>query len=319
MDAKLAEEIQNINNSTRDAQVDAVKDRAINEINAINAQAHKRQDAINALTAQAESKKADIRNNKDATTEEKNTAIQSIDAALTQARNNINGAQTNATVDEKLEEAKQSLQQIEVTPQTKPNAKAEITNAVNKQREAINSNQNATTEEKEAALHQLNQEASIANNNIQEALADQNVADAKNNSLTAIANVQPILVKKPAANDVINKKVSEQTELINNNQDATTEEKQAALTKLDTVKNTALENINQAHSNEDVQNAENAGVAEISKIVPETTVKQNAKQEIEQSAQNQVDIINGNPNATIEEKTEAINKVNTAKAEAIKI
>lgn len=318
VDAKLAEEIQNINNSTRDAQVDAVKDRAINEINAINAQAHKRQDAINALTAQAESKKADIRNNKDATTEEKNTAIQSIDAALTQARNNINGAQTNATVDEKLEEAKQSLQQIEVTPQTKPNAKAEITNAVNKQREAINSNQNATTEEKEAALHQLNQEASIANNNIQEALADQNVADAKNNSLTAIANVQPILVKKPAANDVINKKVSEQTELINNNQDATTEEKQAALTKLDTVKNTALENINQAHSNEDVQNAENAGVAEISKIVPETTVKQNAKQEIEQSAQNQVDIINGNPNATIEEKTEAINKVNTAKAEAIK-
>ena len=57
VDAKLAEEIQNINNSTRDAQVDAVKDRAINEINAINAQAHKRQDAINALTAQAESKK----------------------------------------------------------------------------------------------------------------------------------------------------------------------------------------------------------------------------------------------------------------------
>ena len=31
---------------------------------------------------------------------------------------------------------------------------------------------------KKSALHQLNQEASIANNNIQEALADQNV-DAK--------------------------------------------------------------------------------------------------------------------------------------------
>lgn len=318
VETKLAEEIQNINNSTRDAQVDDVKDRAINEINAINAQAHKRQDAINTLTAQAESKKADIRNNKDATTEEKNTAIQTIDAALTQARNNINGAQTNATVDEKLEEAKQSLQQIEVTPQMKPNAKAEITNAVNKQREAINSNQNATTEEKEAALQQLNQEAAIANNNIQEALANQNVTDAKNNSLNAISNVQPILVKKPAANDVINKKASEQTELINNNQDATTEEKQAALTKLDAVKNTALENINQAHSNEDVQEAENAGVAEISKIVPETTVKQNAKQEIEQNAKNQVDIINGNPKATVEEKTEAINKVNTAKVEAIK-
>ena len=53
------------------AQVDNVKSKAITAISAINAQPHKRQDAINSLIAQAESKKADIRNNSQATTEEK--------------------------------------------------------------------------------------------------------------------------------------------------------------------------------------------------------------------------------------------------------
>ena len=42
----------------------------------------------------------------------KNTAIQSIDDTLAQARNNINGANTNALVDENLEDGKQKLQRI---------------------------------------------------------------------------------------------------------------------------------------------------------------------------------------------------------------
>lgn len=317
VDTRLNDEIQNINNSTRDAQVDSVKAQALNSINEINAQAHKKQDAVTVLNGLAESKKSDIRNNQDLTTEEKTAAIQSIEDSLTHSRENINRAQTNALVDEKLEEAKQVLQQIEITPQTKPNAKAEIANSVNQQREVINNNQNATTEEKAEALQRLDQEQTIANDNIQSALADQNVGDVKNNALTAITNVQPVLVKKPAANDVINQKVREQIGIINNNQDATIDEKQSALTKLDTVKNTALENINQAHSNEEVQNAENVGVTEISKVVPETTVKQNAKQEIEQSAQSQINTINSNTHATVEEKTVAVNKVNEAKARAL--
>ncbi len=39
----------------------------------------------------------------------KNTAIQSIDDTLAQARNNINGANTNALVDENLEDGKQKV------------------------------------------------------------------------------------------------------------------------------------------------------------------------------------------------------------------
>ena len=56
MTQKLNEQIQKIHESTQDNQVDNVKAQAITAIKLINANAHKRQDAINILTNLAESK-----------------------------------------------------------------------------------------------------------------------------------------------------------------------------------------------------------------------------------------------------------------------
>lgn len=314
---KLNEQIQKIHESTQDNQVDNVKAQAITAIKLINANAHKRQDAINILTNLAESKKSDIRANQDATTEEKNTAIQSIDDTLAQARNNINGANTNALVDENLEDGKQKLQRIVLSTQTKTQAKADIAQAIGQQRSTIDQNQNATTEEKQEALERLNQETNGVNDRIQAALANQNVTDEKNNILETIRNVEPIVIVKPKANEIIRKKAAEQTTLINQNQDATLEEKQIALGKLEEVKNEALNQVSQAHSNNDVKIAENNGIAKISEVHPETIIKRNAKQEIEQDAQSQIDTINANNKSTNEEKSAAIDRVNVAKIDAI--
>ncbi|MEJ7453773.1 DUF1542 domain-containing protein, partial [Staphylococcus xylosus] len=86
----------------------------------------------------------------------------------------------------------------------------------------------------------------------------------------------PIVVVKPKANEVIRKKAAEQTTLINQNQEATLEEKQIALGKLEEVKNEALNQVSQAHSNNDVKIAENNGIAKISEVHPETIIKRNA-------------------------------------------
>lgn len=48
--------------------------------------------------------------------------------------------------------------------------------------------------------------------------------------------------------------------------------------------------------------AENNGIAKISEVHPETIIKRNAKQEIEQDAQSQIDTINANNKSTNEEK-----------------
>ncbi len=247
----------------------------------------------------------------------KNTAIQSIDDTLAQARNNINGANTNALVDENLEDGKQKLQRIVLSTQTKTQAKADIAQAIGQQRSTIDQNQNATTEEKQEALERLNQETNGVNDRIQAALANQNVTDEKNNILETIRNVEPIVIVKPKANEIIRKKAAEQTTLINQNQDATLEEKQIALGKLEEVKNEALNQVSQAHSNNDVKIAENNGIAKISEVHPETIIKRNAKQEIEQDAQSQIDTINANNKSTNEEKSAAIDRVNVAKIDAI--
>ncbi|MDR4211206.1 DUF1542 domain-containing protein, partial [Bacillus thuringiensis] len=88
--------------------------------------------------------------------------------------------------------------------------------------------------------------------------------------------------------------------------DATLEEKQIALGKLEEVKNEALNQVSQAHSNNDVKIVENNGIAKITEVHPETIIKRNAKQEIEQDAQSQIDNINANNKSTNEEKSAAI-------------
>ena len=204
-----------------------------------------------------------------------------------------------------------------LSTQTKTQAKADIAQAIGQQRSTIDQNQNATTEEKQEALERLNQETNGVNDRIQAALANQNVTDEKNNILETIRNVEPIVIVKPKANEIIRKKAAEQTTLINQNQDATLEEKQIALGKLEEVKNEALNQVSQAHSNNDVKIVENNGIAKISEVHPETIIKRNAKQEIEQDAQSQIDTINANNKSTNEEKSAAIDRVNVAKIDAI--
>ena len=175
------------------------------------------------MTNLAESKKSDIRANQDATTEEKNTAIQSIDDTLAQARNNINGANTNALVDENLEDGKQSYNVLCCLLKLKTQAKADIDNRSTKVDNRPESK--CYNRRKQEALERLNQDTNGVNDRIQAALANQNVTDEKNNILETIRNVEPIVVVKPKANEIIRKK-PEQTTLINQNQDATLEEKQ---------------------------------------------------------------------------------------------
>lgn len=127
-------------------------------------------------------------------------------------------------MDENLEDGKQKLQRIVLSTQTKTQAKADIAQAIGQQRSTIDQNQNATTEEKQEALERLNQETNGVNDRIQAALANQNVTDEKNNILETIRNVEPIVIVKPKANEIIRKKAAEQTTLINQNQDATLEE-----------------------------------------------------------------------------------------------
>ncbi|MBF2272501.1 SasC/FmtB family protein [Staphylococcus epidermidis] len=309
--------ITNINQAQTNNQVDNAKDNGMNEIATIIPATTIKTDAKTAIDKKAEQQVTIINGNNDATDEEKAEARKLVEKAKIEAKSNITNSDTEREVNGAKTNGLEKINNIQPSTQTKTQAKADIAQAIGQQRSTIDQNQNATTEEKQEALERLNQETNGVNDRIQAALANQNVTDEKNNILETIRNVEPIVIVKPKANEIIRKKAAEQTTLINQNQDATLEEKQIALGKLEEVKNEALNQVSQAHSNNDVKIAENNGIAKISEVHPETIIKRNAKQEIEQDAQSQIDTINANNKSTNEEKSAAIDRVNVAKIDAI--
>ncbi len=73
-------------------------------------------------------------------------------------------------------------------------------------------------------------------------------------------------------------------------------------------KNDALEQINQATTNDDVDTAKGDGLNAINPIAPVTVVKQAARDAVSHDAQQHIAEINANPDATQEERQAAIDK-----------
>ena len=110
----------------------------------------------------------------------------------------------------------------------------------------IQATPDATDEEKQAADAEANTENGKANQAISAATTNAQVDEAKANAEAAINAVTPKVVKKQAAKDEIDQLQATQTNVINNDQNATTEEKAAAIQQLATAVTDAKNNITAA-------------------------------------------------------------------------
>ena len=92
--------------------------------------------------------------------------------------------------------------------------------------------------------------------------------------------------RKSEALQELQTKFISQTELINNNKDATNEDEAKRL--LEISKNKTITNINQAQTNNQVDNAKDNGMNEIATIIPATTIKTDAKTAIDKKLSNKL-------------------------------
>ncbi|MEJ7388392.1 DUF1542 domain-containing protein, partial [Staphylococcus epidermidis] len=81
----------------------------------------------------------------------------------------------------------------------KDRAKADVVAKSNEKQNEIVNNTEATTEEKEVASQQLQQVTNRTNNSIGLAQDTDQVNVEKNKGIESIKDIQPIIVKKPAA------------------------------------------------------------------------------------------------------------------------
>ncbi|HDG4995327.1 TPA: DUF1542 domain-containing protein [Staphylococcus aureus] len=305
-----------IDGAHSNAEVEAAKNAEIAKIEAIQPATTTKDDAKQAITTKANERKTAIAQTQDITAEEIAAANADVDNAVTQANSNIEAANSQNDVDQAKTTGETSIDQVTPTVNKKATAHNEIATILNNKLQAIQATPDATNEEKQAADAEANTENGKAIQAIAAATTNADVDEAKANAEAAINAVTPKVVKKQAAKDEIDQLQVAQTSVINNDQNATNEEKEAAIQQLATAVTDAKNNITAATDDNGVDQAKDAGKNSIQSTQPATAVKSNAKNDVDQAVTTQNQAIDNTTGATTEEKNAAKDLVLKAKEKA---
>ncbi|MCS5345612.1 LPXTG-anchored aggregation protein SasC [Staphylococcus aureus] len=317
VDQDLATAINNINQADTNAEVDQAQQLGTKAINAIQPNIVKKPTALAQINQHYNTKLAEINATPDATDDEKNAAINTLNQDRQQAIESIKQANTNAEVDQAATVAENNIDAVQVDVVKKQAARDKITAEVAKRIEAVKQTPNATDEEKQAAVNQINQLKDQAFNQINQNQTNDQVDATTNQAINAIDNVEAKVVIKPKAIADIEKAVKEKQQQIDNSLDSTDNEKEVALLALAKEKEKALAAIDQAQTNSQVNQAATNGVSAIKIIQPETKVKPAAREKINQKANELRAQINQDKEATAEERQAALDKINDLVAKAM--
>ncbi|HHO6473017.1 TPA: LPXTG-anchored aggregation protein SasC [Staphylococcus aureus] len=310
VDQELATAINNINQADTNAEVDQAQQLGTKAINAIQPNIVKKPAALAQINQHYNAKLAEINATPDATNDEKNAAINTLNQDRQQAIESIKQANTNAEVDQAATVAENNIDAVQVGVVKKQAARDKITAEVAKRIEAVKQTPNATDEEKQAAVNQINQLKDQAFNQINQNQTNDQVDATTNQAVNAIDNVEAEVVIKPKAIADIEKAVKEKQQQIDNSLDSTDNEKEVASQALAKEKEKALAAIDQAQTNSQVNQAATNGVSAIKIIQHETKVKPAAREKINQKANELRAKINQDKEATAEERQVALDKIN---------
>ncbi|HCD2381697.1 TPA: LPXTG-anchored repetitive surface protein SasC [Staphylococcus aureus] len=309
--------LEQINQATTNADVDNAKGDGLNAINPIAPVTVVKQAARDAVSHDAQQHIAEINANPDATQEERQAAIDKVNAAVTAANTNILNANTNADVEQVKTNAIQGIQAITPATKVKTDAKNAIDKSAETQHNTIFNNNDATLEEQQAAQQLLDQAVATAKQNINAADTNQEVAQAKDQGTQNIVVIQPATQVKTDARNAVNDKAREAITNINATPGATREEKQEAINRVNTLKNRALTDIGVTSTTAMVNSIRDDAVNQIGAVQPHVTKKQTATGVLNDLATAKKQKINQNTNATTEEKQVALNQVDQELATAI--
>ncbi|MCH4459897.1 DUF1542 domain-containing protein [Staphylococcus haemolyticus] len=304
-----------IDQATSNNDVDQAQTNGTNIIDTIDAVIIKKANGKKAIEQAAEAKKSLINQMSDATQEEKDAAIQRVTDEVRKADRLIDLSTTNNGVDQFQARGANVINTIQPEIAKKPDAKQSIDLAVLNQKTLVNQNNEATQEEKEAALAKIDEAAKQAKAAIDAATTNNAVDEATTNNTTKISGILPDTVKKAAARKAIDDAATAKKAAINNTPDATQEEKDAAIAKVDAAVSAAKQAITQATTNDSVDQEQHNGSNTIATIQPEVTKKATARKAIDDEVVAKKAAIDTVADATDEEKQAAKDKVD---AEATK-
>ena len=289
---------------------DAVKDAETAGLNNINkvtipSLADKQQAAIKELDAARDAKVKTIDESTDLTTDEKNALKDKVQNAYSNAVENVTKAATDQAVTEAKDNGIKAINSIEVPAKSadKEKAKTDLTDAVNKAKEAIDQDSNLTDEEKQAAKDQIDQDAKNAEDAIEKAKTDADVTKAANDGKLAI--------DKDVANAAIDNAAAARKDAISKAPDLTKEEKTALDNEVDQRAKAAKDAINVATTEPAVESAKDKGIEAINgvEIPTKSQTKTDAETDIDKAAEDAKKAIDNTPDLTDDQKQAAKDQI----------
>lgn len=298
-----------VRNATTNQLVETAQISNSNHISQFTSNAIVRDNMRHELDMAIASKKLEIENNHNATTEEKNEAKEKIGEILNQARIYIERGVHNNDVTTAKDYAVNKINDVEVKVIKKNLAKQTIDEVAQAKKDKIDQTPNATDEEKAMAKAKVDEAVNSAKTAIDQATNNAGVDIAKTNGVDAINHVQPTVVKKDEAKNAIDEAARAKKAEIDQTPNATDEEKIAAKIKVDQVVKIAKEIIEKSLTNSEVDASLNKGKLDINNIQTEEIVKNKALKHLKDIAENQKAVIDLNKFATDEEKMRAKLKI----------
>ncbi|MFN1681948.1 SasC/FmtB family protein [Staphylococcus aureus] len=302
--------LEQINQATTNADVDNAKGDGLNAINPIAPVTVVKQAARDAVSHDAQQHIAEINANPDATQEERQVALDKINEFVNQAMTDITNNRTNQQVDDTTSQALDSI--ALVTPDHIVRAAAR--DAVKQQYEAkkreIEQAEHATDEEKQVALNQLANNEKRALQNIDQAIANNDVKRVETNGIATLKGVQPHIVIKPEAQQAIKASAENQVESIKDTPHATVDELDEANQLISDTLKQAQQEIENTNQDAAVTDVRNQTIKAIEQIKPKVRRKRAALDSIEENNKNQLDAIRNTLDTTQDERDVAIDTLN---------
>ncbi|WP_172924621.1 DUF1542 domain-containing protein [Streptococcus sp. 3167] len=340
-DAELAKiNAQPDNEDTEDAAratqklVDAAEDKGVADVTSVTPVA--KDAAKQAVADELAAKNKEIDDRQDLTAEEKAKAKAEAQAAADKANQAIDAQPEVAATPEEAQAAQEQVdaakaQGVEaikaVNPETTAKAAADkaIDDALAAKNKAIDERTDLTDAEKKAAKDKAKEEADKAKAAVAAATSDAEVAKAKEAGESAVGAVNP--VAKAAAKQAVADELAAKNKEIDDRQDLTAEEKAKAKAEAQAraaEANQAIDAQPDVTTTPEesrkvqgaVDSAKEHGVAAIKAVNPETTTKAAAKKAIDDKLAEQLKAIENTPDATDEEKAEAVEKATALAKEA---
>ncbi|MDO4457958.1 MAG: DUF1542 domain-containing protein, partial [Ligilactobacillus murinus] len=248
------------------------------------------------------------------TNEEKQAYTDLINNEADNAKQKIAEATTPEEVTRAQEEGDKNINNINVptTSPAKDAANAAIDQALKNKKDEINHATNISSEEKTDLINQATEAATTAKDNINNATTNSEVETAQVDGEKAIGDITvPGLsdIKKESI-DLINKALNEKQNEISNASNLSQDEKQAFIDQAKKVATEAIDEINNAQTNDEAKEAADTGVKNIENVsIPSIEdAKKNATQAIDDALNSKKNEINNASNLTDSEKTDLINQ-----------